>query len=56
VHLNPLHHCIELVRAPLLGTAPAAASYLVVAGLAVVGWLVTYVVFGRFRARIPYWS
>ena len=56
VHLNPLHHCIDLVRAPLLGTAPAAASYLAVAGLAVVGWLATYVVFGRFRARIPYWS
>jgi ABC-type polysaccharide/polyol phosphate export permease len=56
VHLNPLHHCIELVRAPLLGTVPAAASYLAVAGLAVVGWLVTYVVLGRFRARIPYWS
>ena len=56
VHLNPLYHCIELVRAPCPRAAPAAASYLVVVGLAVVGWLATYVVFGRFRARIPYWS
>ena len=32
-----------MVRAPLLGTVPAAGSYLVVAGLAVIGWLVTYV-------------
>jgi homopolymeric O-antigen transport system permease protein len=56
VQLNPLHHCIELVRAPLLGASPAAASYLVVAGIAVVGWLVTFWLFERFRARIPYWS
>jgi ABC-type polysaccharide/polyol phosphate export permease len=56
VHLNPLYHCVELLRAPLLGTAPAAESYLVVAGLAAVGWLATYLTFGRFRDRIPYWS
>jgi ABC-type polysaccharide/polyol phosphate export permease len=56
VHLNPLHHCVELVRAPLLGAAPAAESYLTVAGLGVIGWLITFWVFGRFRTRIPYWS
>jgi ABC-type polysaccharide/polyol phosphate export permease len=56
VHLNPMHHCIDLVRAPLLGTVPAVESYLVVAGLAAVGWLATYFVFERFRARIAYWS
>jgi ABC-type polysaccharide/polyol phosphate export permease len=56
VDLNPIHHCVEMVRAPLLGTAAAAESYLVVAGLAVVGWLVTYWLFGRFRARLPYWT
>jgi ABC-type polysaccharide/polyol phosphate export permease len=56
VDLNPFHHCVEMVRAPLLGSVPAAQSYLVVAGLAAIGWLVTYWLFGRFRARIPYWS
>jgi ABC-type polysaccharide/polyol phosphate export permease len=56
VHLNPVHHCIDLVRAPLLGAAPAVESYLAAAGLAASGWLVTYWLFGRFRARIPYWS
>ena len=56
VDLNPIYHCVNVVRAPLLGTVPAAESYLVVAGLAVIGWLVTYWLFGRFRARIPYWS
>jgi homopolymeric O-antigen transport system permease protein len=56
VHLNPVYHCVELVRAPLMGAAPAPESYLVVGGLAAVGWLVTHKLFGRFRARIPYWS
>jgi ABC-type polysaccharide/polyol phosphate export permease len=56
VHFNPMHHCVELVRAPLLGAAPSAESYLAVAGLAMAGWAVTYWLFGRFRARIPYWS
>lgn len=55
VHLNPAYHCVELLRAPLMGAVPAAQSYLMVAGIAVLGWLVTYVLFGRFRARIPYW-
>jgi ABC-type polysaccharide/polyol phosphate export permease len=54
--LNPVHHCVDLVRGPLLGKAPALESYLVVIGLAALGWLVTYLVLGRFRARIPYWT
>jgi ABC-type polysaccharide/polyol phosphate export permease len=54
--LNPVYHCVELVRAPLLGAAPTPESYLVVGGLAAIGGLVTYWLFGRFRARIPYWS
>jgi ABC-type polysaccharide/polyol phosphate export permease len=55
VDLNPVYHCVELVRAPLLGAVPAAESYLMVAGIAVIGWIVTYNLFGRFRPRIPYW-
>ena len=55
-HLNPLYHCIQMVRAPLLGVAPTPGNYIAVAGMAAVGWLVTYWVFSRFRARIAYWS
>ena len=56
VHLNPLHHCVEVVRAPLLGNAPTPGNYIAVAAIAVVGWIATYFVFERFRERIPYWS
>lgn len=56
VHLNPLYHCVQVVRAPLLGTAPTVGNYIAVIALAAVGWIVAYWAFGRFRQRIPYWS
>jgi ABC-type polysaccharide/polyol phosphate export permease len=56
VHLNPLYHCIEVVRAPLLGAAPTPGNYIAVAAIAALGWTATYALFGRFRERIPYWS
>jgi ABC-type polysaccharide/polyol phosphate export permease len=56
VHLNPLYHCLEVVRAPLLGNWPTPGNYVAVVALAALGWSVTYFVFGRFRERIPYWS
>jgi ABC-type polysaccharide/polyol phosphate export permease len=56
VHLNPLYHCIDVVRAPLLGAVPAPRSYIAVAAVAALGWTATFVLFGRFRERIPYWS
>jgi ABC-type polysaccharide/polyol phosphate export permease len=56
VHLNPLYHCVQMVRAPLLGSAPTLGNYIAVIALAAVGWGVTYWAFGRFRERIPYWS
>jgi ABC-type polysaccharide/polyol phosphate export permease len=56
VHLNPLYHCIELVRAPLLGKLPTLGSYVAVIAMALVGWMVTHLGFARFRKRITYWT
>jgi ABC-type polysaccharide/polyol phosphate export permease len=56
VELNPLFHVIEIVRAPLIGQVPEFQSYEVSVLVAVVGWLVTYLAFSRFRRRLPYWS
>ena len=55
VALNPFYHLIEIVRAPLLGAAPApqswlAASLMVLLALPVTAWL-----YRRAYARIPYW-
>lgn len=53
--LNPLFHVLEVVRAPLLGTTPPAASWAAVCGLSVAGFLVTLLLFSRYRWRIAYW-
>jgi ABC-type polysaccharide/polyol phosphate export permease len=54
--LNPIYRLIDIVRAPLLGQVPTAASYLAVMGITVVGWIIAYLTFRHFRKRIPYWS
>ena len=55
VRLNPFHHVLEVVRAPLLGTPPAAESWLVVGLVTVAGWAATLFLFARCRRRIAYW-
>ena len=53
--LNPFHHALEVVRAPLLGEVPAAASWFAVAAITVAGWLATLLLFARHRTRIASW-
>ncbi len=55
VDANVLFHFVDIVRGPLLGQTPAALSYIVVVGLALVGYAVTFDLFSRFRRRLPYW-
>lgn len=52
---NPLHHYLEIVRAPLLGVSVPWDSWAVVATTTVVGSGVSLMFFVRFRARIAYW-
>jgi lipopolysaccharide transport system permease protein len=52
---NPLYHILEVLRAPLLLSAPTAVNWAVAAGSAIVGWLLLIMLFARARARIPYW-
>lgn len=55
VTANPAYHLVEIVRAPLLGTAPAMISVVVAATSAVVLCLVAHGLFCLFRQRISYW-
>jgi len=55
VEYNFMYHLIEVMRAPMLGEVPSGLSYVVTIGGAVLGWLVTFDFFARFRRRIPYW-
>jgi ABC-type polysaccharide/polyol phosphate export permease len=53
--VNPMHHLIELVRAPLLGKAPEIWSWLVAIALLVVGLAAAVLLFRRVSRRIVYW-
>jgi ABC-type polysaccharide/polyol phosphate export permease len=53
--VNPLYHLIELVRAPALGEAPAALSWLVAIGLAVAGNAVAAALVAAKSRRVVFW-
>ena len=53
--LNPFYHLLEIVRAPLLGQAPSSLNWTVSLSLAVIGWAVALVFYGKFKCRIAYW-
>jgi ABC-type polysaccharide/polyol phosphate export permease len=55
VELNPFTHFVAIVRDPMMGAAPALASWLVVLATTAVGCGLTYLAFVRLRARIVYW-
>ena len=52
---NPAYHLLEIVRAPLLGHLPSAVNWGVSGAMAVSGWAVAVLVYGRCRRRIAYW-
>lgn len=52
---NPFYHLLQVVRAPLLNQTPSALNWMVVSILCVVGWVITLLVFNRYRSRIVYW-
>jgi len=52
---NPFYHFLEVVRAPLVAASANWFSWKVVLGITVIGYVVTFLLFARFRARIAYW-
>ena len=55
VALNPFFYVVELVRSPLLGTAPSLLSWLVVLAVTFGGTAVAFAMYVRYRRRIAYW-
>jgi lipopolysaccharide transport system permease protein len=53
--LNPLTYVIEVARAPFLNQALPAFVWCAAALLACIGWLLTFLLFARTRARVPFW-
>jgi ABC-type polysaccharide/polyol phosphate export permease len=53
--LNPLFAAIDVVRAPLMGSAPAPYSWWILIATTLVGGTLSFAMFARFRSRIAYW-
>lgn len=53
--LNPVYHLIEVVRLPLLGFTPSAMNWIVSVGVSIFGWLVTILIYSKYKNRISYW-
>ncbi len=53
--INPLYHLIDLVRAPMLGSAPSALSWLVAIASAVIGWTIAILLLRRASRRLVFW-
>jgi len=52
---NPLFHLVEIVRAPLLGESIEPRTYVYLAVLTVVGWIVAAAVYRRYARFVPLW-
>jgi homopolymeric O-antigen transport system permease protein len=52
---NPFFSLLEIVRAPLLGTLPAATIWLSAALYSIVLWVLAWGLFTRARGRIAFW-
>jgi ABC-type polysaccharide/polyol phosphate export permease len=53
--LNPFYHLLQAVRAPLMGLPVAPHTYLFLAGMALVGWALTFGLFANTRRRIVHY-
>ena len=53
--LNPFHHLIEILRAPLLGQVPSFENWVAVIIVTFVGWAVAFWFFSVYRWRLAYW-
>ena len=52
---NPLAHVLDLMRLPLLDQVPARNSFLIVIAMGAVGWSAAFLLFARFKSRVPFW-
>lgn len=55
VESNPFYGFIQLIRAPLMGDAPTAQEWAMVAIMTIIGVFISYKMFVRYRGRIVYW-
>jgi lipopolysaccharide transport system permease protein len=52
---NPLVYLLDVVRSPLLGEVPSPMSWIVGIGMAIVGSILSFILFSYARSRIAFW-
>ena len=52
---NPFYSFVQLIRSPLIGKAPSLYEIGMALAVTVIGMVVCYQMFARYRARIVYW-
>jgi lipopolysaccharide transport system permease protein len=55
IDLNPFYAFIELIRSPLLGVLPSFKNLLTILIITVFGFMMSFHLLTRYRARIVYW-
>lgn len=55
VTLNPFYNFIELIRRPLLGYYPTQFEWIFTTFSAFIGWVIAFLLLGKYRNRIAYW-
>lgn len=55
LQLNPVYHCLAVVRMPLLSQLPSSENWIVASVIAVLGWGFTLTLYNRYKRRIVYW-
>lgn len=55
ITLNPLFHLLEVVRQPLLGQVPGMISFTISMGCLLIGWVIVFLAYMRYRNSIAYW-
>lgn len=53
--INPFYHALEIVRAPLTGSAPSLLSLGVTAGMGVLCWIAAYALYRHWYRSIIFW-
>ncbi len=52
---NPLNYMLDIVRSPLLGDVPAMMSWVVNINMALIGCVISCIIFSIARSRIAFW-
>lgn len=55
IELNPFTYLIEVARAPFMNVIPAASTWSIALVSAIIGWLITIVLFVKLRSRVTFW-